>query len=73
MNTTNNHKRIKNYIILKTLGFGGTCKVKLGVHETTGKHVAVKIMKDDLEDDVIKYVRCEVEALQKLQHDNVLR
>jgi serine/threonine protein kinase len=51
---------------LKTLGFGGTCKVKLGVNENTGQHVAIKIMKDDLEDDVIKYVRCEVEALQKL-------
>jgi serine/threonine protein kinase len=58
---------------LKTLGFGGTCKVKLGLDTNSNKHVAVKIMKDDLDDDVLKYVKTEVEALAALQHPNILR
>jgi len=37
-------KRIGKYAIYRTLGRGGSCKVKLGKDTETGEHVAVKIM-----------------------------
>jgi serine/threonine protein kinase len=42
-------KRIGKYTIMRTLGSGGSCKVKLGLDTSTGKKVAVKIMNDDLD------------------------
>lgn len=41
-------KRIGKYRILRTLGNGGTCKVKLGIDTESGQNVAVKIIKSDL-------------------------
>jgi serine/threonine protein kinase len=42
-------KKIGKYTIMRTLGTGGSCKVKLGLDTSTGKKVAVKIMNDDLD------------------------
>ena len=65
-------KHIGKYLILRTLGTGGTCKVKLGSDMETGQHVAIKIIKSDLGDDVLKYVLAEVHAMQSLHHKNIL-
>ena len=59
-------KFIGKYQILRTIGFGGTCKVKLGIDTSTGKNVAIKIMKSDLDSETLTYVMAEVEAMQKL-------
>jgi len=40
---------ILNYNILRTLGSGVSCKVKLGFDTQTGKKVAVKIMNDKID------------------------
>jgi serine/threonine protein kinase len=45
-------KKIDKYIILRTLGSGASCKVKLGLDTSTGKKVAIKIMKDDLNSNI---------------------
>lgn len=37
------------YQILRTLGSGGSCKVKLGINMNTGEKVAVKIMSSQLD------------------------
>ena len=57
-------KHIGKYLILRTLGTGGTCKVKLGRDMETGQHVAIKIIKSNLGDDVLSYVLAEVHAMQ---------
>ena len=36
--------RIGKYEILKTLGSGGSCKVKLAVDTETGESVAIKML-----------------------------
>jgi serine/threonine protein kinase len=46
---TSTTKKIDKYTILRTLGSGGSCKVKLGLDTSTGKKVAVKIMNDHLD------------------------
>ena len=45
-------KKIGKYNILRTLGSGGSCKVKLGLDTSTGKKVAIKIMNDDLNSNI---------------------
>ena len=34
---------------MRTLGSGGSCKVKLGLDTSTGEKVAIKIMNDNLD------------------------
>ena len=52
--------QIGQYRIIRTLGHGGSCKVKLGIHNETGEKVAVKIMNDDLDDKMQELVLTEV-------------
>jgi serine/threonine protein kinase len=44
-----NQKRLGKYQILRTLGSGGSCKVKLGFNPETGEKVAIKIMSTELD------------------------
>ncbi len=37
-------KSIGKYTIMRTLGYGGTCKVKLAIDTESGNKVAIKIM-----------------------------
>ena len=46
---SSSQKKIGKYTIMRTLGSGVSCKVKLGLDTSTGKKVAVKIMNDDLD------------------------
>jgi serine/threonine protein kinase len=48
---SNSCKHIGKYDIYRTLGKGGTCKVKLGRNRDTGETVAVKIMSDELDEE----------------------
>ena len=41
-------KSLGKYRVLKTLGSGGTCKVKLGFDVENNRKVALKILKTDL-------------------------
>ena len=45
-----NEKSLGKYKVLKTLGSGGTCKVKLGYDVENNRKVALKILKSDLSD-----------------------
>lgn len=66
-------KSIGQYNIGRTLGQGASCKVKLGVDTQTGKKVAVKIMNKDLDQEALRLVRTECEALQAIgQHQNII-
>lgn len=67
------NKRIGKYNIYRTLGRGGTCKVKLGREQGTGEPVAVKIMNDDLDEEDLELVMNEVEAIQSIDHPNVIK
>lgn len=40
--------RLGKYEILRTLGSGGSCKVKLALDTETGENVAIKIMKYEM-------------------------
>ena len=58
---------IDKYEVLRTLGHGASCKVKLGRDPETGAKVAIKIMKSDMDDGVRALLFNEVEAMQNLQ------
>ena len=63
---------ILNYTILRTLGSGVSCKVKLGFDTQTGKKVAVKIMNDKIDLKTQELVLTEVKAMSKLKHENIV-
>lgn len=69
-------KTIGGYILGSTLGSGSCAVVKLGTHYTTGKKVAVKIVKPTTLREQKEVIR-EVEALQVLQklhhHPHIIR
>lgn len=69
---TSNQKSLGKYKVLKTLGSGGTCKVKLGYDPESNRKVALKILKDDLTEKTKELVIQEVKIMQSLQHKNVL-
>ena len=64
---------LDNYRVLRTLGSGASCKVKLGEEIESGKKVAIKIMSPDMDLDTQNLVLTELNALQKLNHQNVLK
>ena len=63
-------KSIGKYAIMRTLGYGGTCKVKLASDTETGNKVAIKIMSKGMD---LKIVETEVQAMQHLDHLNILK
>lgn len=58
-----NEKSLGKYRVLKTLGSGGTCKVKLGFDLENNRKVALKILKDDLSEATKKLVLEEVKVM----------
>lgn len=67
--------KLNNYIITKDLGSGLNSKVKLGQDITTGKNVAIKIMKNDAlkQESNLKAMKTEYEVLLQLKHPNIIR
>ena len=57
--------------VVKLLGDGASCKVKLGEHVKSGEYHALKILKGShaLKEDVKK----EIDLLAKLNHENIIR
>jgi len=66
-------KTIGQFKITKTLGKGGSCKVKLG-EDMNGKKYAIKIMNENLDLETRQLVITEVNALQALgEHQNIIK
>jgi serine/threonine protein kinase len=65
-------KTIGRFEILRTLGTGASCKVKLGLDTDTGRKVAVKIINDNMDPKMKELVITEVAAMAKIQHENVI-
>ena len=65
--------KIGRFEVLKKLGEGVTCKVKLGVDTETGRNVAIKILNKKLDLSMRNSVKNEIVAMQKLEHINVIK
>lgn len=52
-----------NWKVMRTLGKGASCKVKLGQDMETGQKVAIKIMNQELDKKTIQLVKTEVAAM----------
>ena len=62
---------LDNYILRKSLGYGLTSKVKLGIHKETGTEVAIKIIKKEFiksHEKYMKYVLSEISTLSQLHN-----
>ena len=67
-------KRIEHYSIQKTLGTGGSCKVKLAYDtNNNNKKVAVKILNDNLGDDEMALLNNEITIMNNLGHKHVVK
>jgi serine/threonine-protein kinase len=66
--------RLGNWIVYKELGRGGMGRVYLGREELTGKQVALKVLAAELAQEVgfLQRFQREIEALQKLDHPNIV-
>ncbi|KAJ3450246.1 serine/threonine-protein kinase brsk2-like protein [Anaeramoeba flamelloides] len=65
--------KVGPYILGKTLGEGSTGKVKEGVHESTGKRVAIKIIsKTNLKPKQSIKIHREIAILRLLSHPHIL-
>jgi serine/threonine protein kinase len=62
----------ERYEILRTLGSGGSCKVKLAFDKKSRQKVAVKIMNDDMGEEEKKLLSNEVKTMVDLNHENVV-
>ena len=60
--------RLGKYEIIKTLGHGGSCKVKLAYDTETGEKVAVKMLKKDIDQKTHSLTINEVQAMTDLRH-----
>ena len=67
--------RIGNYRLGRTLGIGSFGKVKVGIHESTRKRVAIKILnKKKLRNlEMESKVESEIEILASLNHPHIIR
>ena len=65
---------IDQYQIIKTIGQGASCKVKLGLDTISGKKVAIKIFTDDFKDqnEAKGIIRDEIEIMSKLQYPHIV-
>eukprot|EP01017_Pseudomicrothorax_dubius_P032149 TRINITY_DN4176_c0_g2_i4.p1 TRINITY_DN4176_c0_g2~~TRINITY_DN4176_c0_g2_i4.p1 ORF type:complete len:469 (-),score=107.60 TRINITY_DN4176_c0_g2_i4:27-1433(-) len=57
-----------NYLILRTLGSGFSCKVKLAINAQQNKHYAVKILKNNKD----HFAEKEIQVARGLQHENIV-
>lgn len=64
---------IGKFHIKRTLGQGGSCKVKYAVNTETKEKVAIKILNEDLTDEIRDHVMQEVKIMESLTHLNIIR
>ena len=60
------------YQIIKTIGRGASCKVKLANEIESGRPVAIKIMKSSLDQKLKALIMNEVSAMDVLSHENIV-
>lgn len=67
-------KKVTSYKIEKLIGEGGMGNVYLGVHETLGRKVAIKVLHDKLvnNENLRKRFKNEASALAHMQHPNIV-
>ena len=58
--------------IMRTLGSGASCKVKLAMDTESGRKVAVKIITDHMDPKLKELVMTEVKAMESLKHANII-
>ncbi len=62
------------YEVREKLGNGKFGLVKLGIHKTTGRKVAIKIMtKKDMDNKDLELVKTEIDILKICQHPNIIK
>ncbi len=68
------NEKLKNYILLKTIGKGTFGKVKLAKHIPTKEEVAIKILEKSKinDDEELKRVNKEIKYLKHLNHPNIV-
>ena len=65
-------KTLGKYNVMRTLGKGASCKVKLAQDPNTGKKVAIKVMNDNMDPNMKQLVMTEVKAMDQLKHKHVI-
>ena len=65
--------KIGKYEVIRTIGSGSSCKVKLGLDTETGRNVAIKILLDNIDEKTKELVMTEVQAMSVLEHENVIK
>ena len=64
-------KRIGKYEVIRELGSGGMAQVYVA-HDNVGRKVAIKLMKEDMDDELRRRFRREAEATAVLSHKNIV-
>lgn len=73
--TTRDMQRLDQYQIIKVLGEGSFGKVKLAIHQPSGRQVALKIIprRKLLSRDMVGRVEREIQYLQLLRHPHIIK
>lgn len=73
--TTRDMQRLDQYRTLKILGEGSFGKVKLAIHQPSGRQVALKIIsrRKLLSRDMVGRVEREIQYLQLLRHPHIIK
>ncbi|KAJ5555373.1 hypothetical protein N7535_007808 [Penicillium sp. DV-2018c] len=73
--TTRDMQRLDQYQTLKVLGEGSFGKVKLAIHQPSGRQVALKIIsrRKLLSRDMVGRVEREIQYLQLLRHPHIIK
>ena len=64
--------KIGKFNIMRTLGQGASCKVKLGLDAETGRKVAIKIISDKMDANLKQLLMTEVKAMEVLSNDHII-
>lgn len=73
--TTRDMQRLDQYKTIKILGEGSFGKVKLAIHQPSGRQVALKIIsrRKLLSRDMVGRVEREIQYLQLLRHPHIIK
>lgn len=73
--TTRDMQRLDQYYTVKILGEGSFGKVKLAIHQPSGRQVALKIIsrRKLLSRDMVGRVEREIQYLQLLRHPHIIK
>jgi serine/threonine protein kinase len=65
-------KSIGVYNVIKPLGEGASCKVKLACDTRNGTKVALKLMNDIKDPEIHNLLMTEIQIMSGLKHPNVI-